>query len=282
MSPASPRTGIAVVSLTILATSLGAQTTFSRVQPIAFDPATAAELKPRYIGPVGNRTVAVAGVPGDPNVYYAGAASGGIWKTTDGGIHWAPIFDGQPVSSIGALAVAPSNPNIVWAGTGEAFIRSHISIGNGVYKSTDAGRTWTRMGLEQTRTHRAHRDRSDESGHRVRRRAGSQLRPAAGARHLSARPTAARPGSACCSSTRTPAASTSSWTRATHACCSPPCGSSRSTRGGARAAGRAAASSSRATAARRGRSSRATGCRRTRSARSGSRSRTRIPTASTR
>src|SRR6478672_6635298 len=78
-----------------------AQTTFSRVQPIAFDPATVSELKPRYIGPVGNRTVAVAGIPGDPNVYYVGAASGGIWKTTDAGIHWAPIFDNQDVSSIG-------------------------------------------------------------------------------------------------------------------------------------------------------------------------------------
>ena len=127
-----------------------AQTTFSRVQPIAFDPATAAELKPRYIGPVGNRTVAVAGIPGDPNVYYVGAASGGVWKTTDAGIHWAPIFDSQDVSSIGALAVAPSNANIVWAGTGEPFIRSHISVGNGVYKSTDAGWTWSRMGLEAT------------------------------------------------------------------------------------------------------------------------------------
>ena len=90
------------------------------------------------------------GVPGDANTYYAGAASGGVWKTTDGGIHWSPIFDDQPVSSIGALAVTPSNPNIVWAGTGEAFIRSHISIGNGIYKSTDAGRTWTHMGLDST------------------------------------------------------------------------------------------------------------------------------------
>ena len=127
-----------------------AQTTFSRVQPIAFDPATASELKPRYIGPVGNRTIAVAGIPGDPNVYYVGAASGGIWKTTDGGIHWASIFDSQDVSSVGSLAVAPSNASIVWAGTGESFIRSHISLGNGIYKSTDAGRTWTRMGLEAT------------------------------------------------------------------------------------------------------------------------------------
>src|SRR5690349_15518943 len=150
MSPASLRTGIAIGSLTVGIGALGAQTTVGRVQPIAFDPAAAAELKPRYIGPVGNRTVAVAGIPGEPNVYYVGAASGGIWKTTDAGIHWAPIFDGQEVSSIGALAVAPSNANIVWAGTGEPFIRSHISIGNGVYKSTDAGRTWSRMGLEAT------------------------------------------------------------------------------------------------------------------------------------
>jgi photosystem II stability/assembly factor-like uncharacterized protein len=100
----------------------------------------------RYIGPVGNRIAAVAGVIGDPNVYYAGAASGGIWKTVDAGIHWSPIFDNESISSVGALAVAPSNPNIVWAGTGEPWIRSHISIGNGLYKSADAGRTWTHSG----------------------------------------------------------------------------------------------------------------------------------------
>jgi photosystem II stability/assembly factor-like uncharacterized protein len=117
-------------------------------QSIVLDSTTTSQLRWRYIGPVGNRVSSVAGVPGDPSVYYAGAASGGIWKTTDAGIHWSPIFDSQDVSSIGALAVAPSNPNIVWAGTGEPFIRSHISIGNGVYKSTDAGRTWKRMGLE--------------------------------------------------------------------------------------------------------------------------------------
>src|SRR5262249_44520781 len=108
------------------------------------------QLRWRYIGPEGNRTDAVAGVPGDPLVYYVGAASGGIWKTTDGGIHWEPIFDDQVVSSIGSLAVAPSDPNVVWAGTGEPFIRSHISVGEGIFKSTDAGKTWTRMGLEKT------------------------------------------------------------------------------------------------------------------------------------
>ncbi len=107
-------------------------------------------LRYRYIGPVGNRLTSVAGVPGQPNIYYVGAASGGIWKTIDGGTHWDPIFDEQPVSSIGALAVAPSDPNVVWAGTGEAWIRSHISVGQGIYKSTDAGKTWKLMGLEKT------------------------------------------------------------------------------------------------------------------------------------
>jgi photosystem II stability/assembly factor-like uncharacterized protein len=107
-------------------------------------------LRYRYIGPVGNRLTSVAGVPGQPNIYYVGAASGGIWKTIDGGTHWDPIFDDQVVSSIGALAVAPLDPNIVWAGTGEPWIRSHISVGQGIYKSTDAGKTWNLVGLEKT------------------------------------------------------------------------------------------------------------------------------------
>jgi photosystem II stability/assembly factor-like uncharacterized protein len=109
-----------------------------------------ARLKYRYIGPEGNRISTVTGVIGNPNVIYAGAASGGIFKSTDGGIHWTPIFDSQPVASIGALMVAPSDPNVVWAGTGEPFIRSHISLGWGVFKSLDAGKNWTRMGLENT------------------------------------------------------------------------------------------------------------------------------------
>jgi photosystem II stability/assembly factor-like uncharacterized protein len=104
----------------------------------------------RYIGPVGNRVTSVVSVPGQPNIYYVGAASGGIFKTTDGGVHWDAIFDGQPVASIGSLAIAPSDPNIIWAGTGEAHIRSHISVGAGIYKSTDAGKTWKLMGLEKT------------------------------------------------------------------------------------------------------------------------------------
>jgi photosystem II stability/assembly factor-like uncharacterized protein len=109
-----------------------------------------AALRYRYIGPEGNRTDAVAGVKGDPNTYYAGAASGGLWKTIDAGAHWDPVFDSMPVSSIGAVAVAPSDPNVVWVGTGESFIRSHISIGWGMYKSTDAGKTWAHVGLENT------------------------------------------------------------------------------------------------------------------------------------
>ncbi len=107
-------------------------------------------LRYRYIGPVGNRLTCVVGIPGAPNIYYVGAASGGIWKTIDGGVHWDPIFDGQPVSSIGSLAVDPSDANVVWAGTGEPWIRSHISVGAGIYKSTDAGKTWKLMGLEKT------------------------------------------------------------------------------------------------------------------------------------
>jgi photosystem II stability/assembly factor-like uncharacterized protein len=107
-------------------------------------------LRWRHIGPEGNRFSAVAGIPGNTRVYYVGAASGGIYKTTDGGVHWQPMFDLQPVQSIGSLAVAESDPNLVWAGTGEGKIRSHISVGQGVYKSTDAGETWRMMGLEKT------------------------------------------------------------------------------------------------------------------------------------
>ena len=107
-------------------------------------------LRFRHIGPVGNRTLAVAGIPGNRDIYYAGAATGGIWKTEDGGIKWRPVFDDQDVHAIGALAVSESDPNIVWAGTGETFIRANVSIGIGVFKSTDAGETWKHMGLDAT------------------------------------------------------------------------------------------------------------------------------------
>ncbi|WP_350284183.1 glycosyl hydrolase [uncultured Croceitalea sp.] len=109
------------------------------------------EFKFRFIGPEGNRTIAIAGVPGDPMVNYIGAASGGLWKTTDGGVSWQSIFDDQEASSIGSVAIAPSNPDIVWAGTGETFvIRPAHAMGDGIYKSEDAGKTWKKMGLEKT------------------------------------------------------------------------------------------------------------------------------------
>lgn len=98
-------------------------------------------------GPAG----AVAGVPGDSTTFYFGSMNGGIWKTTDAGVVWTPIFDGHPVASIGALAVAPSDPKIIYAGTGESDIREDLSSGDGVYRSTDGGATWNHIGLEDTR-----------------------------------------------------------------------------------------------------------------------------------
>jgi len=109
-------------------------------------------LRWRMIGPFrGGRVNGVSGVPGQPNVFYMGSVGGGVWKTTNAGRTWLPIFDSQPIASIGAVAVAPSRPDVVYVGTGEADMRSQISYGNGMYKSTDAGKTWTHIGLEPTR-----------------------------------------------------------------------------------------------------------------------------------
>lgn len=106
----------------------------------------------RLIGPFrGGRVVAVTGVPGDPNTFYFGGVEGGVWKTIDAGLTWKPIFDHEPIASIGAIAVAPSNPSVIYVGTGESDIRSALSSGDGVYKSTDAGQTWTNIGLRDTR-----------------------------------------------------------------------------------------------------------------------------------
>ena len=116
------------------------------------DPSLYAGLRWRCIGPFrGGRALAAAGVPGQPNVFYFGSVGGGVWKTTDAGRVWKPIFDSAPIASIGALAVAPSDPNVIYVGTGEADMRSDISFGDGVYKSTDAGVTWSNIGLRQTR-----------------------------------------------------------------------------------------------------------------------------------
>ncbi|MGE3474042.1 MAG: WD40/YVTN/BNR-like repeat-containing protein, partial [Vicinamibacterales bacterium] len=141
------RTRRFVLAILVAGLSLAWPTAQQRPGP---SPDQYARLHWRTIGPEGNRFSAAAGIAGDPYTYYVGAASGGVWKTADGGTNWEPIFDDQPVQSIGSLAVAPSDPNIVWAGTGEGSIRSHISVGQGIYKSTDAGKTWALMGLEQT------------------------------------------------------------------------------------------------------------------------------------
>ena len=106
----------------------------------------------RLVGPFrGGRVLAVSGVPGDANTFYFGAVAGGVWKTTDGGDSWRPIADTAKIVSVGSLAVAPSDPNVLYVGTGEACIRGDISYGDGVYKSTDAGKTWAHIGLTDTR-----------------------------------------------------------------------------------------------------------------------------------
>src|SRR5436309_11094549 len=125
------------------------------IQPIdsqeRIDPAGA--LRWRSIGPYrGGRVTAVAGVAGQPLVYYMGATGGGVWKTDDGGISWKPITDGfVKTGSVGAIAVAPSDPNVLYVGMGEADIRSNFSHGDGVYKSVDAGKTWRHVGLSDSR-----------------------------------------------------------------------------------------------------------------------------------
>lgn len=109
-------------------------------------------LKWRLIGPFrGGRAVAVSGVPGGGSTFYFGSVDGGVWKTEDAGAVWTPLFDSQPVASIGALEVAPSDPNVIYAGTGESDIRSDLATGDGIYRSTDAGRTWANVGLRETR-----------------------------------------------------------------------------------------------------------------------------------
>src|SRR5438128_7519425 len=121
-------------------------------QQARYDASLYSGLRWRLIGPFrGGRVNGVSGVPGQPNTFYFGSVGGGVWKTTNAGRTWLPIFDSQPIASIGAIGVAPSRPDTVYVGTGEADMRSQISYGNGMYKSTDAGKTWTHIGLDNTR-----------------------------------------------------------------------------------------------------------------------------------
>jgi photosystem II stability/assembly factor-like uncharacterized protein len=143
------RAWLAVAAGSLLLGAFGWPRVSARQAP--FDPSLYAGLKWRMLGPFrGGRVDAVSGVSGRPNEFYFGSVNGGVWKSIDAGRVWTPVFDSQPVASVGALAVAPSNPNVVYVGTGESTLRDSVGYGNGMYKSTDAGKTWTHIGLDQT------------------------------------------------------------------------------------------------------------------------------------
>jgi photosystem II stability/assembly factor-like uncharacterized protein len=142
MRPVFPLRVVLILSLAA-ASVLGAQ---EAAKPLGDSPEAFKALKYRPIGPAaGGRVARVAGVPGDPSTYYAATASGGVWKSSDGGVTFKSVFDDQPISSIGSIAIAPSNPNVVYVGSGEANIRGNVAAGNGIYRSADAGKTWTHV-----------------------------------------------------------------------------------------------------------------------------------------
>ncbi|HVB38751.1 MAG TPA: hypothetical protein VND92_09450 [Vicinamibacterales bacterium] len=142
----------ALIGLLALAALIAALMPRPLAAQAGVNPSLYAGMRWRLVGPFrAGRAVAATGVPGQPDVYYFGAVAGGVWKTENAGLTWQPIFDSEPIASIGAVAVAPSNPDIVYVGSGEADMRSAISYGDGMYKSTDAGRTWTHIGLTDTR-----------------------------------------------------------------------------------------------------------------------------------
>jgi len=124
----------------------------STTAPPAVDPAIVKAYQWRSIGPLrAGRSIAVSGVKGRPKEAYAGQTGGGLWKTTDGGDHWTPVTDGQVHSgSVGAVAVSETSPDVVYIGMGESCIRGNIQPGDGVYKSTDAGKTWTHLGFKDS------------------------------------------------------------------------------------------------------------------------------------
>jgi photosystem II stability/assembly factor-like uncharacterized protein len=117
------------------------------------DPSLFSNLEWRNIGPANmmGRVADIEGVPGNPNIVYVGTASGGLWKTANGGVTWTPIFERQSVASIGDIALEPGNPDVIYVGTGESNVRNSVSYGNGIYKSTDGGKTWRHLGLHDTR-----------------------------------------------------------------------------------------------------------------------------------
>src|SRR6185436_6964394 len=116
------------------------------------DPELLAGMKARSIGPasMSGRVTAIDAVESNPDIVYVGAATGGLWKSTNGGLSFTPVFDDQPVNSIDAVAIYQPSPEIVWVGTGEGNVRNSMSVGNGVYKSVDGGKTWQHLGLEKS------------------------------------------------------------------------------------------------------------------------------------
>jgi len=139
-----------VCSVCLIGVLLGAACTALRAQTL--DENALKGMKWRQVGPFrGGRALAVAGVAGDPETYYFGSVGGGVWKTTNGGLTWAPMTDKTAIMSVGAIAVAPSDPNVIYVGTGESCWRGNISYGDGMYRSLDGGKTWTHIGLEDTR-----------------------------------------------------------------------------------------------------------------------------------
>jgi len=146
---------------TALVTALVTTGLIAAVQPVMgqqtqgqqkYNPSMFSGLRWRMLGPFrAGRVNGVTGVPGQPSTFYFGSVGGGVWKSTNSGRTWNPVFDSQPIASIGAITVSPSHPNIVYVGSGEADMRSQISYGNGMYKSTDAGKTWLHLGLDGTR-----------------------------------------------------------------------------------------------------------------------------------
>ena len=156
--PASPLASAALLAASLLASGLAAAPAHSataRRPAAALDPGRLTGMEWRNIGPFrGGRVVAVTGVPGARNVFYFGGTGSGIWKSVDSGMNWQNVSDGQiGTGSVGAIAVAPSDPNVIYAGMGEACVRGNVSHGDGVYRSSDAGRTWKHAGLEIGRAH---------------------------------------------------------------------------------------------------------------------------------
>ncbi|MCL7960846.1 MAG: hypothetical protein M8861_11670 [marine benthic group bacterium] len=141
-----------IAACALIAAIHSATPAFSQV-----DPGLLAGMTARSIGPAGmsGRVADVVAAPSDPTIVYVGAATGGVWKSVNGGLNFEPVFDDQPVAAIGAIAVHPTDPDVVWVGTGEGNVRNSVSVGNGIYRTRDGGRTWTHLGLEATeRIHR--------------------------------------------------------------------------------------------------------------------------------